>query len=116
MSQESSVLSESQEQLANNPKIEDTSPPSANSRDNSKPVLPWNYKNKAIEIKSFSGYKVNFTGWIRRDVREERQRGSEFTASDVKGSDDKATRKKEPADEDPEVKQLEKEGEDGLDS
>lgn len=75
MSQESSVLSESQEQLANNPKIEDTSPPSANSRDNSKPVLPWDYKNKAIEIKSFSGYKVNFTGWIRRDVREERQRG-----------------------------------------
>ena len=41
MSQESSVLSESQEQLANNPKIEDTSPPSANSRDNSKPVLHW---------------------------------------------------------------------------
>ncbi|QHS76287.1 Ies4p [Saccharomyces paradoxus] len=116
MSQESSVLSESQEQLGNNPKIEDTSSASANPRDNSKPVLPWDYKDKAIEIKSFSGYKVNFTGWIRRDVREKRQNQAVDTTSDIKESDDKSTGKKEPADEDPEGKEFEEEREDRLES
>ncbi|CAI4036486.1 hypothetical protein SMKI_15G3330 [Saccharomyces mikatae IFO 1815] len=116
MSQESSVLSESQEQLGNDPKIEEADTASANPRDNSKPVLPWDFEDKAIEIKSFSGYKVNFTGWIRRDVSQERQKQVELTESHMKESDSKATGKKEPGDEDTEGKDFEEEKEDGSES
>ncbi|QLQ82130.1 hypothetical protein HG537_0G03850 [Torulaspora globosa] len=37
-----------------------------------KPVLPWDYEPHSIEIKSFVGYDIQFTGWTRRDVRMKR--------------------------------------------
>ncbi|CAI4064335.1 hypothetical protein N7582_002678 [Saccharomyces uvarum] len=100
MSQESTALSESQEQLDSNSKIENGEAASNSPRDNSKPVLPWDHESKAVEIKSFSGYKVEFTGWIRRDIRQERQKqpvsDSESNASDIKESEDKSMGQKEP--------------------
>ncbi|CAI4051842.1 Ies4p SKDI_15G3350 [Saccharomyces kudriavzevii IFO 1802] len=113
MSQESSVSSESQEQPGNNPKIEDADAASAHPRDNSKPVLPWDHENKAIGIKSFSGYKVDFTGWIRRDMKQQRQRQAESNASGMKELENKCTGKKEPKERESEGKELEEEREDG---
>lgn len=52
MSQESTALSESQEQLDSNSKIENGEAASNSPRDNSKPVLPWDHESKAVEIKS----------------------------------------------------------------
>ncbi|KOG96682.1 Ies4p [Saccharomyces eubayanus] len=113
MSQESSALSESQEQLDNNSKIENGEAASNSPRDNSKPVLPWDHESKAVEIKSFSGYKVELTGWIRRDIRQERQKQpvseSESNASDIKEPEDKSMEHKEPEKDEREKKEV-KEG------
>lgn len=41
---------------------------------NKENALPWDHVDHEIGVKSFSGYTVKLNGWIRRDVREERQR------------------------------------------
>ncbi|CCH58768.1 hypothetical protein TBLA_0A09850 [Henningerozyma blattae CBS 6284] len=38
-----------------------------------KHVLPWDNTEHEVPIKSFTGYEVNFNGWIRKDIREERR-------------------------------------------
>lgn len=40
-------------------------------------ALPWDHVDHEIAIKSFSGYTVKLNGWVRHDVREERQRERE---------------------------------------
>ncbi|CCK72943.1 Ies4p KNAG_0M00900 [Huiozyma naganishii CBS 8797] len=47
-------------------------------RDPSQKVLPWDRVEGYIPIKSFSGYEVKLSGWIRHDVREQRERGTEI--------------------------------------
>ncbi|CCD24577.1 Ies4p NDAI_0D02630 [Naumovozyma dairenensis CBS 421] len=39
-------------------------------KEESKPVLPWNKADHGVAMKTFTGYNVNLTGWIRKDIQE----------------------------------------------
>lgn len=37
--------------------------------DPKRPVLPWEDVDHEIPVTSFTGYKLNLNGWVRRDIR-----------------------------------------------
>lgn len=37
------------------------------------PVIPWVNEPHSVSIKSFAGYDIKFNGWVRKDIKEQRQ-------------------------------------------
>lgn len=38
-----------------------------------KPVLPWEQEPHSVNVKSFVGYNIQFTGWTRKDILDKRR-------------------------------------------
>lgn len=37
------------------------------------PVIPWVNEPHSVSIKSFAGYDIKLNGWVRKDIKEQRQ-------------------------------------------
>ncbi|QLL35008.1 hypothetical protein HG536_0H03840 [Torulaspora globosa] len=50
-----------------------------------KPVIPWDHEPHSVNVKSFVGYDIQFTGWTRRDIRA--KRCEEAAAADARDAE-----------------------------
>lgn len=88
MSQEKNQLSPT---VSHSPSVDHqgNSPPTQKPKDKNEHVIPWEERPHGVHVRCFAGYDLNFNGWIRRDVREQRE-GAERRKEDSRPEEDEA--------------------------